>query len=150
MMLNGLTYTTYQLIMTFADMGAVSNGRWTKAEEDQAKVIKYLLDASCARGIEAAKRRSTGVVMIFDARWSTGRFRANEGTVLGIDAATGVILYYCHLLRKGKAKNYQGSSKSMEGEGVKQILQQMKEDHLNLTGVIHDGDASTMAHVRSV
>jgi len=113
-------------------------------------VIQELIQASRLRAIAAAKARGTPLVVRFDARWSTGGFRGNEGTVTCIDATARSVLYVENLLKKGSKKNYEGSSKSMEGDGVKRIVARMKSDGLEIGAVIHDDDASTISNVWKV
>jgi len=53
-------------------------------------------------------------------------------------------------VKQGSEKNFEGSSKSMEGYRVLRILEEMKKDDLVLQGVLHDDDASTISNARKV
>lgn len=150
MMLCGVTYNTYQLVTTLAEVGFMSKTAWEKGEEEQERIIQYLWEASSKRAIEAVKQRTTPLNVIFDARWSTARFRGAEGSIACIDAVSGSVLYVEHLMKRGRKKNHDGTSKSMEGVGVKKILKKMKADGLVLDGVIHDDNASTIKHTWAI
>ena len=104
MMLCGLTYNTYRLITMLADVGFMSKTAWEKGEEEQEKIIHYLWEVSSKRAIEEVKQRTEPLIVIFDARWSTGRFRGAEGSVVCIDFLSGNALYVEHLLKRGKKR----------------------------------------------
>jgi len=107
--------------------------------------------------LKTADRHNVRVVI--DAGWSHPGWWARECTVIGLDGQTGLPLAVFHVI---KEVNFKGSSKgiyiyfnfnfksAMEGFGVKQIMQQLKEAGMTVTQIVHDKDASTMTQVMTV
>jgi hypothetical protein len=87
------------------------------------------------------------VHIIIDAGWSHPGWWARECTVIGIDGATGLPLSVKHIL---KGKGYKGSSRSMEGAGVMEIMTELDQMKFKVTRLLHDKDASTLLQVMDV
>lgn len=87
------------------------------------------------------------MVAILDTRWSA-RKNANEATTICFDAMTLKVAAFWHTMRRGPKKNFDGSSKEMEGHGVKKICEILKNDGITIDAAVHDGDASTMKQCR--
>jgi hypothetical protein len=64
-----------------------------------------------------------------------------------LDGRSGLPIAIYHIL---KDNNFEGSSKAMEGFGVKKIMEEMKSLDLKIKKVIHDKDSSTMNQVMNI
>ena len=79
--------------------------------------------------------------VVIDAGWSHAGWWARECTVTAVDGFTGLPIAYCHVIR---GENYTGSSRGMEGFGVKKIMKELKEAGFKVTRLLHDKDSSTL------
>ena len=82
-----------------------------------------------------------------DGGWSHPGWWARESVVIALDAKTGYPLALKHLIR---GRNYEGTSKAMEGKSAEKIAEELKTCGYIITKLIHDKDASTMKHFRKV
>ena len=85
--------------------------------------------------------------VIIDAGWSHPGWWARECSVTAIDGYTGLPIAVYHVI---KGKNYDGSSKGMEGFGVLEIMKEIQAAGFKVTKVLHDKDSSTMKNVMEI
>ncbi len=95
-----------------------------------------------------------GFDVAMDCRWSSRGFNAEEATVTCCCLKSNKVIYHSNLMRKQEKnsmkRNYVGTSKGMEGEGVARICKQIQQDGYKLNSVSHDNDASSMSQVHSL
>jgi hypothetical protein len=97
---------------------------------------------------------NTNLSAALDCRWSSRGHNAEEATVTCCCSTKNKVLTHSHLMGKqensSKKRDYVGTSKGMEGEGVARICKKLKEENYELIRVSHDNDASTMAQIKDV
>jgi hypothetical protein len=87
------------------------------------------------------------VTIVVDGAWSHPGWWARECTVIALDFITGLPIAVQHVI---KDRNYTGSSKGMEGWGMKEIAKQLKEAGITIGTMLHDKDSSAFQNVKSV
>jgi hypothetical protein len=87
----------------------------------------------------------SNISILLDGGWSHPGWWANECCLYALEAETSLPLARYYVIR---GKNFQGSSKAMEGFGAEEIAKEMKSLSLNVAHLIHDKDASTLKNFR--
>jgi hypothetical protein len=123
--------------------------------EDLHKPVQELLDEQCKLAKEDMMKLEPfklgnwrNAVTVGDAVWLTRGFHSRNGTFTVRDYLTGALLYYEHMCQRGKDKvtnkeEYPGTSKSMEGYEADVIIARAKEEGLNITVHVQDGDSNS-------
>ena len=94
------------------------------------------------------KLKGESIHIAFDSRWSSRGWAANECTTTIFfknEQEEYELLSTINLLKKGKDKNYEGTSKNMENTGTNQAIKQIKLNEINISSFVHDGDAGGAA-----
>ena len=154
--------------LEFVSLEATESGlkRVEEASQHMEKA-EAEFNAAIAASLESVKRRmeaetiaantltETHLDVAMDCRWSSRGFNAEEATVTCCCPATGKVLFHAHLMREQKSKpltkrDYVGSSKGMEGEGVSRVCKMVMDAGYVIRSMSHDNDASSMAQVTAV
>ena len=72
------------------------------------------------------------------------------GTVTFIELSTRRVIAVCPLVKISSVANYDGTAKSMEGEGTLRIALHLKKEGFTVMKFLHDGDSSSFASIRQV
>jgi hypothetical protein len=145
--LTGSTYTEVSNIFGLLGINMPSESYFNetiiKKLEQAVKIVLDRFLRDCKIQIEDKEN----IAMIIDAGWSHPGWWARECTIIGLDGRSGLPIAIYHAL---KDINFKGSSRAMEGFGVKKIMEEMKNLDLKIKKVIHDKDSSTMTQVMDI
>ncbi|EFC39427.1 predicted protein [Naegleria gruberi] len=154
----GHNYDTYSQLLLLNNIKPFSLSAFYNILETFSIAIEILSVKQVADDLqEAAKKSQNGLIIMIDFGWGHKRESSN-GALVVIDATTSKIVYYkviekCRSCRDSsdiincKTGMFHGSSKTMEGESVKQFCSDMKSNNINISCVIHDEDSSTLKHI---
>ena len=156
----GCTYTTYLKVMKHA-LG-VSTVPWEDFQSALVRmypVVTALVDSMCSdakddmRQMDQSKLGSwSRAVTSADGTWMTRGFHSKNATFSIRNYFNGAILYHKHLCQRGrdhvvKGELYQGTSKSAEGYGARQLFKKAKEEGMNIEVQWQDADSSSSKSV---
>ena len=117
-------------------------------------VVKQMVAEMCEEAKEEMKTMDEHTlgswkqaVTSADAAWMTRGRHSKNGTFSVRNYYNGALLYYKHLCQHGrdnivKGELYKGTSKSMEGFAVQEVMNQAKEEGMKLAVHWQDSDSS--------
>lgn len=101
----------------------------------------------CNLKIRESISNKNDVWLLLDGGWTHPGWWARECCMYAIDAFSGLPIARKYII---KGTNWTGSSKSMEAAAAKDIASNLHELGYKVTHLIHDKDASTLHHFKSV
>lgn len=147
-LLAGFSFSEFKKIYNFYEEQQISKKDWQDLELVVYKEVDILADNILKD--ERKKYEKEDLTIIMDCRWGTTGFDAYEATVSAFHGESNTLLGIYNIYRRDPLKNFSGSAKGMEGFGVKQLCLLFKQEGLNISTILHDGDSSAINNARSV
>jgi len=122
-----ISWTDYRVLKMLEKKEPCSRYLFEQCEEKYFTCLQEVKKEELQRVRNIVKERGGKFVAIFDTRWSKRGFHANEGTTV--------------------CRNWDGTSKQMEGNGVHHITKELFDEGFEIIGVCHDSDACTFDEV---
>lgn len=133
---------------------------WQRVSDKVFPAVETSALASMQKAIAKAKEEPD-LWVILDCRWASRGYNSEHATVFCMDGNTDKVLYTVSILRKieqiqGRTNtdtaiyDYEGTSRGMEGFGVRTILEKCLDDGLQITHYAHDDDGCTRKIVQEL
>jgi hypothetical protein len=147
--ITGSTYTQTSALFNLLGIGIGSESFYNKKVSTELNRAVSIVTKKFIEECRLLIEDKNDVHVVVDAGWSHPGWWARECTVIGLDGNTGLPIGIINV-SKGKHGIFQGSSKAMEGFGIKKMMEQFQFLDIKVTRVIHDKDSSTMKQVMDV
>ncbi len=161
---SGCAYATYSKVLNMAlGMSAWSAATFYNHIKLMHPVVKSILDEMCEDTKNLMKHLPKdelgswdNAVTVADGAWQTRGFHSKNFTFSIRNYMTNSLLYYKHLSQGKKCNDesmeelYQGTSKSMEGYSARLLMEQARNEKMNLVINWQDGDSSSSKAIKAV
>lgn len=142
---HGIDYSKVQSIASMFGQEVLSKYKFDKI----VPYLEYKLYCAASWSMFINLEKETeDICVLSDCGWNHRGFCSPMGTVTFIGAKSRKVIAVCPLINATKYKNYDGSSKSMEGAGTELLCKQFFDKGLKITEFLHDGDSSALNSVR--
>eukprot|EP01102_Stenamoeba_stenopodia_P006775 TRINITY_DN1889_c0_g1_i8.p1 TRINITY_DN1889_c0_g1~~TRINITY_DN1889_c0_g1_i8.p1 ORF type:complete len:542 (-),score=76.12 TRINITY_DN1889_c0_g1_i8:18-1418(-) len=146
--LGGYSFADFKCLVNNWSEVKLQNREWVGLEEN----LFYYVDLLSVEILKERRKKFVGsdVRVLVDCRWSKPS-DACAATVTCFNVDNNQLLCVYNLQRKTNSlDDFEGSAKAMEGFGTKEICKIFKEENINISVLLHDGDSSALSNAREV
>jgi len=144
-LVSGLPYCKYGDVTKSTGLPSLSDHQFRNIIEKAEGVLDKILEDEMKNVREEIKARgdSSTWICATDGFYHIRGSNSDNASAALYDWKTGKVTFRTHRMRRGKKKNYNKTSKSMEGDMIEELFHQAKEQGFEISGCLLDGDAST-------
>ena len=125
-------------------------------------IVEQMVDKMCEREKQRMRRIDPLIlgswkkaVTCADGTWHTMGYHSKNATFSIRNYSTGALLYYKHICQRGRdnlidEELYKGTSKSAEGYSARELLQNAKQEGLNIAIHWQDAESSSGKSVEEI